>query len=98
MADDGLTEDRLKTIIREELDNQRREVFKHIGDAIGYDVGDPDELKRIRKDLYMVRATRLRSERFKAVGERVFFMFFWGTLLSALIAGGVSLFRDKLGI
>ena len=86
----------VRLIIHEEMEAQRKEIFRYISDAIGYDVGDPDELRNIRKDLWMIRTTRLRSERFKATGERIFFMFFWGIILSSMVAGAFVLLKEKL--
>jgi len=92
----SISEEKFKEILHRELDLQRKEIFSHISEAVGYDIGDPEELKDIRKDLWMIRSTRLRSERFKATGERIFFIFFWGTVLSALLAGAVALLKNKL--
>ena len=93
-----MDEDKFRKIIHEELAKQRQDIFRSLGEAIGYDLGDPEVLKAIRKDLWMVRNTRLRSERFTAVGERMFFVFFWGSLGTALLAGVWVLLKEKLGI
>lgn len=101
MADQELTDERLTEIVNkaveEALTAQRKELFRTMGDATGYDLGNPDHVQEVRKDFYMVRKTRQRSERFQAAGEKVFFMMFWGGLASALIYGGIELFKKKLG-
>ncbi|MCK5600426.1 hypothetical protein KAR91_01050 [Candidatus Pacearchaeota archaeon] len=94
--EDSIPVAKFREILHEELDEQRKQIFRYISDAVGYDVGDPEELKDIRKDLWMIRTTRLRSERFKATGERIFFIFFWGSILSSLIAGIGVLIKNKV--
>lgn len=82
-----ITHHELQSIVEEALDKQRREIFTRIGEVIGYDVGDTSEMKELRKDLWMLRKTRLRSERFQAIGEKMFATFFWGTLGIGLLTG-----------
>lgn len=101
MSDHELTDEHLAKIVDQAVEKalsaQRRELFRVMGDATGYDLGNPEHVQEVRKDLYMVRKTRQRSERFQAAGEKVFFMMFWGGLASALIYGGIELIRRKLG-
>ena len=93
-----MDEARFREILHEELETQRQDIFRTLGDAVGYDLGDPDELKHIRKDLWMLRTTRQRSERWKATGERIFFIFFWGGVFSALGVGFWTIAKSKLGL
>ena len=91
-----MDETKFRAILHEEFAVQRKKTLSSISEAIGYDLRDPEELKNIRKDLWMVRTTRLRSDRFKATGERIFFVFFWGTVGLALLAGTFTLLKEKL--
>lgn len=91
-----MDEAKFRAILHDELAKQREDIFRAMGDAIGYDLGDPEVLKDLRKDLWMIRSTRQRSERFRATGEKLFFVFFWGGVLTALGAGAISIIKSKI--
>jgi len=93
-----MEEETFSRILDDALGKQLEDIFSRLGNAVGYDLGDEEEVKNIRKDLWMLRATRQRSERFKAIGEKIFFMFFWGTIGSAFVYGGIVMLKEKLGI
>ena len=92
----AITREEMAQIIDEALDKQRGEIFGRISDVIGYDVGDKDEMKELRKDLFALRKIRLRGEEFQSAGRKAIFLAIWTGLIVAFSTGMWSLIADKV--